>query len=93
MLALLLAATFARPVTGWAGEVKKLAIGSGNTAGVYYAAAAALTKVVNRHSPDTGLLLINQPSQGSEQNIDDVLQGRVARRPTCAAFSPCTVRR
>jgi hypothetical protein len=78
ILALLLAATFASPVTGWAGEVKKLAIGSGNTAGVYYAASAALAKVVNRNSPDTGLHLINQTSQGSEQNIDDVLQGKVA---------------
>jgi uncharacterized protein len=77
-LALLLAATFPNPDNSWAGEVKKLAIGSGNTAGVYYAAAAALAKVVNRHSPEIGLHLINQVSQGSEQNIDDVLQGKVA---------------
>jgi TRAP transporter TAXI family solute receptor len=78
ILTLLLAVTFARPVPGWAGEMKQLAIGSGSTVGIYYAAAAALAKVVNRHSQDTGLLLINQTSLGSEKNIDDVLQGKVA---------------
>lgn len=75
--ALLLAAIFAGPLPGWAGEVKKLAIGSGNTAGVYYASAAAMAKVVNRASAETGLLLANQASQGSQQNIDDVLSGKV----------------
>ncbi len=76
VLALLLVATFAGP--GWGSEVKKLAIGSGNTTGVYYAAAAALAKVVNRDSDATGLRLVNQASQGSEQNINDVLEGKVA---------------
>lgn len=74
----LLAVIFAGPIPGWAGEVKKLAIGSGSTAGVYYAEAAALAKVVNRDSAETGLRLVNQASQGSEQNIDDVLAGKVA---------------
>jgi TRAP transporter TAXI family solute receptor len=75
---LLLAASLAGPVTGWAGETKKLTIGSGNTTGVYYAAAAALAKVVNRTSGESGLRLVNQASQGSEQNINDVLAGKVA---------------
>jgi hypothetical protein len=53
-------------------------IGSGNTSGVYYAASAALAKVFNRSSAESGLRLVNQASQGSEQNINDVLAGKVA---------------
>lgn len=76
-LALLLAATFACPATILAAEPQKLVIGSGNIAGVYYAASAALAKIFNR-GDESGLLLVNQASQGSQQNIDDVLAGKVA---------------
>jgi hypothetical protein len=64
--------------TGWAAEPQPLVIGSGNITGVYYAASAALAKVFNRSSGESGLRLVNQASQGSEQNINDVLAGKVA---------------
>jgi len=74
ILALLLALSG----TSLAAEPQQLAIGSGGTAGVYYAASAALAKIFNRSSGESGLRLVNQASQGSEQNINDVLAGKAA---------------
>jgi len=78
LLTLLLAAIIAGPGHGRAAEPRQLTIGSGNTTGVYYAASAALAKIVDRNSAETGLYLLNQASQGSAQNIDDVVEGKVA---------------
>lgn len=62
---------------GWAGEAKTWVIGTGNPTGVYHATGEALAKLINRYSDETGLRLDNQVSQGSEQNINDVLTGKI----------------
>jgi TRAP transporter TAXI family solute receptor len=63
------------PVT--AAEDTIISIGAGNTVGVYYAASSAMAKIFNQKRPEFHQRLITVASQGSEENINNVLQGKL----------------
>jgi TRAP transporter TAXI family solute receptor len=63
------------PVT--AAEDTIISIGAGNTVGVYYAASSAIAKLYNLKRPEYHQRLVTVASQGSEENINNVLQGKL----------------
>jgi len=51
-------------------------IGTGSITGVYYNAGSAVAKMFNQKRKEYGEWMINRPSAGSIDNINDVLQGQ-----------------
>lgn len=64
--------------TQYAAGARELEIGSATTVGVYYAEASAIAKIFNKKQREYGTKLFNVASQGSEENVDNVLAGRKA---------------
>lgn len=64
------------PGPGRAAErMRYITIGSGDTAGVYYPAAAAIGRIVNRKRKEYGVRVMVKTSGGSVANINGVLSG------------------
>jgi uncharacterized protein len=55
---------------------KPIFIGTGSITGVYYNAGSAVAKMFNQKRKEYGEWMINRPSAGSIDNINDVLQGQ-----------------
>jgi hypothetical protein len=53
-----------------------ISVGAGNTVGGYYAASSAMAKIFNRKRQDYHQWLVTVASQGSEENINNVLAGK-----------------
>lgn len=51
-------------------------IGTGGVTGVYYNAGSAVAKMFNRKRQEYGAWMLNQPSAGSIDNINAVIQGK-----------------
>ena len=51
-------------------------IGTGSITGVYYNTGSALAKMFNKKRQEYGAWMLNQPSAGSLENINDVLGGQ-----------------
>jgi TRAP transporter TAXI family solute receptor len=71
LLALLLVQL--QPVNSSAEKV--INIGTGGITGVYYNTGSAVAKMFNQKRQEYGAWMVNQPSPGSIENINDVLQG------------------
>lgn len=64
------------PGPGRAAErMRYITIGSGDTAGVYYPAAAAIGRIVNRKRKEYGVRVMVKTTGGSVDNINGVLSG------------------
>ena len=50
-------------------------IGTGSITGVYYNAGSAVAKMFNKKRQEYGTYMLNRPSEGSIDNINDVLEG------------------
>jgi TRAP transporter TAXI family solute receptor len=71
LLALLLVPL--QPVNSVAEKI--INIGTGSITGVYYNAGSAVAKMFNQKRQEYGAWMLNRPSAGSIDNINDVLQG------------------
>jgi len=72
LLALLLVPL--QPVNAVAEEI--INIGTGGITGVYYNAGSAVAKMFNQKRQEYGAWMLNRPSAGSIENINNVLQGQ-----------------
>jgi TRAP transporter TAXI family solute receptor len=69
MIAVMACAVFA--------EDEMISISTGNTVGMYYSTSSAVAKIFNYKRQDYKQWIITVASEGSEENIDDVLSGKV----------------
>jgi TRAP transporter TAXI family solute receptor len=58
-------------------EDEMITIGSGNTVGMYYATSSAIAKIFNQRRQECQQWVITQASQGSEENINHVIDGKI----------------
>lgn len=57
-------------------EDEMITIGSGNTVGIYYAASSAVAKLYNTKRDDYQKWIVTVASEGSKENINNVLNGQ-----------------
>ena len=57
-------------------EDKMITIGAGNTVGIYYAASSAVAKLYNTKRGDYQKWIVTVASEGSKENINNVLNGQ-----------------
>lgn len=58
-----------------AADDEMITIGAGNTVGIYYASSSAIAKIFNYKRDDTHKWAVTVASEGSKENINNVLEG------------------
>jgi len=56
-------------------EDQMITIGAGNTVGIYYSSSSAIAKIFNHKRDDTHKWAVTVASEGSKENINNVLNG------------------
>lgn len=73
----LIVAMIAVMASGAIAEDELITIGSGNTVGMYYSTSSAIAKLFNYKRQEYQQWVDTEASEGSEENIEDVLSGKV----------------